>query len=97
MLLFMESVNCAKSKTGELAQEPSLRGTDNTLFQYIGDGGYGLIVNSDGIISNHNNPEWVGKPSSEILWLDEVISTGEKLIQEMRLRVFYGLSFLTML
>ena len=29
-------VELAKSRTGELAQEPSLRGTDNTLFQYIG-------------------------------------------------------------
>ena len=104
-------VELAKSRTGELAQEPSLRGTDNTLFQYIGvsrldeagvvqigieptavqellskldiqralevldigDGGYGIILDSSGMIRNHAKPEFVGKPSTDIPWIKEVV------------------------
>ena len=107
----MPFVELAKSRTGELAQEPSLRGTDNTLFQYIGvsrldeagvvqigieptavqellskldiqralevldigDGGYGIILDGTGMIRNHAKPEFVGKMSTDIPWLKEVI------------------------
>lgn len=111
-------VELAKSRTGELAQEPSLRGTDNTLFQYIGvsrldeagvvqigieptavqellskldiqralevldigDGGYGIILDGTGMIRNHAKPEFVGKPSTDINWLQKVVAEKGALI-----------------
>lgn len=111
-------VALAKSKTGALAQEPSPRGTDNVLFQYIGvsrldaagivqigieptavqellskldiqrslelldigEGGYGLIVDSTGLIRNHANPDFVGKNISEIPWLSDVVSSDNTLV-----------------
>ena len=98
-----------------LAQEPSPRGTDNALFQYIGvaridepgvvqigiepkaiqellaqldiqkslenleigEGGYGLIVNAEGIIESHSNPEYIGKMTEDIAWLKDVLEDKE--------------------
>ena len=100
-----------------LAQEPSPRGTDNALFQYIGvaridepgvvqigiepkaiqellaqldiqkslenmeigEGGYGLIINAEGLIESHTNPEFIGKSVDEIPWLDAVINEKESI------------------
>ncbi len=111
-------VDLAKSRNGELAQEPSLRGTDNTLFQYIGvsrvdesgvvqigieptavqellskldiqralevldigDGGYGIILDATGMIRNHANPAFVGKPSTDIPWMQKVLAEKGTLI-----------------
>lgn len=102
-------------KGASLAQEPSPRGTDNALFQYIGvaridepgvvqigiepkaiqellaqldiqkslenleigEGGYGLILNAEGIIESHSNPEFVGKTTDEIAWLKDVLDDKE--------------------
>ena len=102
-------------KGASLAQEPSPRGTDNALFQYIGvarmdepgvvqigiepkaiqellaqldiqkslenleigEGGYGLILNAEGIIESHSNPEYVGKTTDEIAWLKDVLDDKE--------------------
>lgn len=104
-------------RDASLAQEPSPRGTDNVLFQYIGvaridepgvvqigieptavqellsklaiqqslekmkigEGGYGLIVDSTGMIINHSNPEFVGKPSTDIAWLSDVLGDLENI------------------
>lgn len=110
-------VDLIGKRDAALAQEPSPRGTDNVLFQYIGvaridepgvvqigieptaitellnkldiqhalekliigEGGYGLIVDSSGVIINHANAEFVGKPSSDIPWLDKTMANGEKI------------------
>lgn len=110
-------VDLIGKRDAALAQEPSPRGTDNVLFQYIGvaridepgvvqigieptaitallnkldiqhalekliigEGGYGLIVDSSGIIINHANVEFVGKPSTDIPWLGNIVSNGEKI------------------
>ena len=45
----------------------------------IGEGGYGLIVDAKGKILNHTNTEFVGKPSSDIPWLDKVMTNSEKI------------------
>lgn len=104
-------------RDGTLAQEPSFRGTDNTLFQYIGvsrldepgvvqigiapaaiqellgkldiqkaleqlvigDGGYGLIVDSSGAILNHPDTTQIGKLASEFPWMADVLSNPEKI------------------
>lgn len=111
---FMDLIN---QTDGSLAQEPSLRGTDNVLFQYIGvtrmdqagiiqigleptaitelleklniqqalekliigEGGYGLIVDSSGVIINHAQNEFLEKPSSDISWLDMVMTNSGKI------------------
>lgn len=113
----MPFVELAKSRSGELAQDPSLRGTDNVLFQYvgvsrldepgvvqigieptavqellskldiqqslekldIGNGGYGMIVDSTGIIVNHAQPEKVGKQATDIAWLAGVLANDQKM------------------
>jgi Methyl-accepting chemotaxis protein len=110
-------VDLIGKRDAALAQEPSPRGTDNVLFQYIGvaridepgvvqigieptaitellnkldiqhalekliigEGGYGLIMDSSGVIINHANAEFVGKPSSDIPWLDKTMANGEKI------------------
>ena len=45
----------------------------------IGEGGYGLIVDSTGMIINHSNPEFVGKPSTDIAWLSDVLGDLENI------------------
>lgn len=109
-------VELAKSRDGALAQEPSLRGTDNVLFQYvgvsrldepgvvqigieptavqellskldiqqslekldIGDGGYGMIVDTSGVIVNHAEQGMVGKPVAEVEWLTDVMANNRE-------------------
>jgi len=104
-------VDLIGNKNASLAQEPSLRGTDATLFQYIGvprldqpgivqiglepkaiqdllekldiqktleklvigDGGYGLIVDASGVIVKHADAALVGKATTEVPWIAEVI------------------------
>ena len=45
----------------------------------IGEGGYGLIVDSTGMIINHSNPEFVGKSSTDIAWLSDVLGDLENI------------------
>lgn len=96
---------------GSLAQEPTERGTDGTLFQYIGvsrtdspgvvqiglepkavqellksldiqssiasldigNGGFGVILDENGVVLHDRNVENIGKNASEISWVDEVL------------------------
>ena len=106
------------AKDGAFAQEPSPRGTDGSLFQYIGvtrtdvpgivqvgvepttlqallqeldvqksvealvigEGGYAMIIDENGMIRNHKDPSKIGMDKSEFSWLDKVEADKNELV-----------------
>lgn len=105
---FMALLNTTE---GSLAQEPSERGTDGTLFQYIGvsridapgvvqiglepkafqellksldiqstiasldigNGGFGIILDGNRTVLHDRNTDNIGKNTSELPWIEEVL------------------------
>lgn len=111
-------VDLIGKRGASLAQEPSPRGTDNTLFQYIGvsridesgvvqigieptavqtllsnldiqgaienlvigDGGFAMIIDENGIVRNHVNPEIVGQEAASLGWVEDLYKSSNTLM-----------------
>lgn len=45
----------------------------------IGDGGFGVILSSDGTILNHKNTELIGKAAADVSWMKELLAEKESI------------------